>query len=71
MNKNNLYKVMYGIAAALVVIFGVKTGIDFYHYDSLLNSAPFYVFVLANAMEFVLPAALLAVFASIFRKKNK
>lgn len=54
-----LSKVLLGISAALAVVFGVKTAIDFDSYRHSINSAPF-LGASVNALLFLLPAAVLA-----------
>ena len=61
-------KVLYSIAAVLVLVFLVKTGVDWHTYNTTLNSAPFRLWILVNAIYFLLPAAVLAVIG--FLKKE-
>lgn len=61
-------KVLYSIAAVLVLVFLVKTGLDWHTYNTTLNSAPFRLWILVNAVYFLLPAAVLAVI--VFLKKE-
>ena len=60
-------KVLYTIAAVLVLVFIVKTGLDWHTYNTTLNSAPFRYWVLVNAVYFLLPAAVLAI-VGFFKK---
>ena len=44
---------------------------DACNYNSMINSAPFYVFVLANTVKFLVPCAVLTGIAYYFKKKQK
>ncbi|MDO4565793.1 MAG: hypothetical protein Q4B42_00525 [Oscillospiraceae bacterium] len=68
MKKENLYKLFYAAAGLAVLGFALRLGADLLKYDASC-SAPFYVFALARAPEFLLPAALLF-FAARFTKKK-
>ena len=61
-------KILYTIAVILVLVFIVKTGLDWHTYNTTLNSAPFRYWVLVNAIYFLLPAAVAAV-VGLLRKK--
>ena len=62
------------MALVLVVLFAVLTLKDWYSYDSMLNSAPFWLFVAVHALECLVPAAmslLIAVFVGRKPVENK
>lgn len=63
--------VCYGVSVLLFLGFVVKTIVDYSRYNSTLNSAPFSVWVLVNALYFVIPAAIALVVGLIIRKKQK
>ena len=67
MKKSNF---LYTIAAILVLVFLVKTGLDWHTYNTTLNSAPFRYWVLVNGIYFLLPAGILAVIAIMKGRKN-
>ena len=76
MNRKILSIIMFALSGALMVIFAVKTVVDYAYYTHSANSAPFSVWIAANALYFVLPAAILAcaaVFAArrSFNKRGK
>ena len=51
-----LIKVCNMVAFILLLGFFLKLGRDWMMYDSTLNSAPFYIWVVANAIQYLLPA---------------
>jgi len=51
------------------LIFVVKTILDGFGYDTVLNSAPFWVFVLRNAVVFLIPAILVFAVGIIIKKR--
>ncbi len=67
MKKINGAKVCYGVCVLLLLGFFVNTMIDYSRYDSTLNSAPFSVWIIVNAIYFVVPAAI----ALVIGKKQK
>lgn len=71
MKKINITKMCNVISIILLVCFIVKTIIDYTQYSSTLNSAPFYVWVIANALYFVLPAIIVFIVGLIIKIKNK
>ena len=54
----------------LGIAFVIRCGIDFINYDAT-NSAPFYVFVVVDALEFILPGLLVFIAARILKKKQE
>ena len=44
------------VAFIFLLSFFLKLGRDWMMYDSTLNSAPFYIWVVANAIQYLLPA---------------
>lgn len=71
MKKINITKMCNVISIILLVCFIVKTIIDYTQYSSTLNSAPFYVWIIANALYFVLPAIIVFIVGIIIKMKNK
>lgn len=67
MKKETMYKILFSISVLLLAAFVVKTIIDYITYSTTLNSAPFSVFVLVNAIEFILPSVVLAVIGLFIR----
>ena len=61
-------KILWTIAAILVLVFFVNTGLDWHTYNTTLNSAPFRYWVLVNAVYFLLPAGVLTVVGLYFNR---
>ena len=51
-----LIKVCNMVAFILLLGFFLKLGRDWMMYDSTLNSAPFYIWVVADAVRYLMPA---------------
>ena len=45
------------------------TAYDIYIYNTTVNSAPLYVFILARAVEFIVPAVALYIVSRVLKKK--
>lgn len=71
MKKITLYKIFYIAAIMLAAAFCVLVAVDSYRYTHSLNSAPFYVFVLARALVFLTPALITFIVGRILHKKTK
>ena len=70
MKRKIVSKVLFIISAILLIAFVVETCIDYCNYNSMLNSAPFSVFILVNAIMYILPSAVLAIIAFIIKRKS-
>lgn len=71
MKKVTWQKVLNIIGFLLVAGFVILTAVDFLQYDELANSAPFSVFVLVRAVEFLPLAALAFILAAVLKKRNR
>ena len=71
MKKINGTKVCYGLSVLLVVGFIINTIIDYSRYNSTLNSAPFYLRIIVNAIYFIIPAIIAFVVGLVIKKKTK
>ena len=69
MKKENYYKLIWGISALLVVGFAIRLGADYYKYDPITTSAPFYTYIIVRAFEFILPSILTFIAAAICKRK--
>ena len=71
MKKENIYKFLYALSALLVVGFAIVSGVDAYKYNAggYLGSAPLYLYILVNVIEYLLPS--LAFFVAALICKNK
>ncbi len=70
MRKITPYSICYWLSCAGIGLFIGNTIKDAINYSRLLNSAPFYVFVLANAVYYLLPGAVFAGLAYFFKKRQ-
>lgn len=57
------------VSLILLIVFVIKS-IDYTQYSTSLNSAPFYLWVLVNALFLVIPAILLFVIGFVVKKKQ-
>lgn len=69
MKKENVYKLMYGISALLLIGFCIRTAADYLQYSSTFTSAPFYLWVIVRAVEFILPGIIVFIAARLIKKK--
>ena len=58
------------VSVVLVIAFIVKNIVDYSKYTSTLNSAPFYVWILANALYLIIPAIILFAVGAIIKKNQ-
>ena len=58
------------VSVVLVIAFIVKNVVDYSKYTSTLNSAPFYVGILANALYLIIPAIILFAVGAIIKKNQ-
>ena len=70
MNKKLIQKICNTTSLILLVVFVIKTITDYFQYDPLSNSAPFYVWIIVNALWFVLPAITALIIGLILVKKQ-
>lgn len=71
MKKTNIVKTCNVVSIILFICFITKTIIDYTQYSSTFNSAPFYVWILANALYFILPAIIVFIIGNVMKKNNK
>jgi ABC-type arginine transport system permease subunit len=71
MKKLNITKMCNVISIILMICFILKTIIDYTQYSSTFSSAPFYVWIIANALYFILPAIIVFIVGIIIKMKNK
>ena len=69
MKKKNIKIICNIISALLAIAFVIKTIINFFQYDTLLNAAPFYVWILVNALFLLIPASIVFVVGIIVSRK--
>ena len=71
MKKLNGAKVCYGLSVILFVGFIINTIIDYGRYNSTLNSAPFYIWIIVNAICFIVPSIIALIVGFVIKKKQK
>ena len=69
MKKKNIQIICNIISALLAIAFVIKTIINFFQYDTLLNAAPFYVWILVNALFLLIPASIVFVVGIFVSRK--
>ncbi len=69
MKKKNIQIICNIISALLAIAFVIKTIINSFQYDTLLNAAPFYVWILVNALFLLIPASIVFVVGIIVSRK--
>ncbi len=69
MKKQNIYKFLYLVCAFLILGFCIRLAMDYFAYDAIINSAPFYTYVIIRAVEFVAPSAIIFIVAIILKNK--
>ncbi len=70
MKKAVITKLCHIVSILLVILFLIKSIADYSTYTTTLNSAPFSVWVLANALYFLLPAVIVFIVGVIMKKKQ-
>lgn len=70
MKRETISKICHSISIILVIVFIVKSVVDYFQYSSTLNSAPFYVWVLVNALYLMVPSVMIFIIGVIVRKKH-
>ena len=70
MKKTTIVTVCNIISILLLISFVGKTILDYSVYTSTLNSAPFHVWILANGIYFLLPAAIAFAAGAVLKRKK-
>ncbi len=68
--KKYISRVLYILIVLLCITFVVKTILDYSNYTQA-NSAPFYVFILVNAIVYLFPSIVAYVIARILTSKKE
>lgn len=68
MKKKNIQRICNVLSIILIVAFVFKTIINYFQYDALINSAPFYVWIITNALFLIIPALLIFILGYIIGK---
>lgn len=64
----NICKYLYIVCIVLIFGFIVRLGIDYFKYDDINTSAPFYTFIIIRAIEFILPTIILFIVGKVMEK---
>ena len=62
-------KLLYGASVLMVIGFVIQLLIDYHKYNTTLNSAPFWIWIVVDALVWLLPA-LLAFLAGVIVSKK-
>ncbi len=62
-------KLLYGASALMVLGFVIHVAVDYYTYCTTLNSAPFWIWILVDALLWLIPALLAFLAGLIVSKK--
>ena len=71
MKKINGVSVCYALSILLLLGFILKTIADYSQYSSTLNSAPFYIWIIVNAIYFITPSIVALIIALVIKNKAK
>jgi hypothetical protein len=63
------HKLLYGASALMVVGFFIHLAIDYHQYQNTFTSAPFWLWIFADAVLWLLPALLAFVAGYVAKKK--
>lgn len=68
--KQNIPSICSILSAIFAAAFVIKSIVDYTHYSNTLNSAPFYVWVMVNALYLIIPAIVVFVIGIVLKKKQ-
>jgi len=71
MKKTNSVKVCYTLSILLFLGFIIETITDYSQYKSTLNSAPFYIWIIANIVYLIVPSIIVLVVGIVIKYKAK
>ena len=63
------YHLLFGASVLMVLGFLIHLAVDYHQYRTTLNSAPFWVWILIDALVWLIPAALAFAAGLISKKK--
>lgn len=69
MKKENIYKFLYAVGIFLIVGFVIRLGADYFQYNNINNSTPFYTFIIERLVEFILPSIIVFISGKVMKKK--
>ena len=62
-------KVWFAISILCTAVFFAKMPLDYHVYSTTLNSAPFWVTILVNAIYFLVPALIALIIGIVLKRK--
>lgn len=71
MKKENIYKIYYLLSVVLFVFFIILLSVDYFNYNTTLNSAPFRYFLAVRLVEFLIPSLIMLAIGGVLKKKYK
>ena len=63
------HKLLYGASVLMVLGFCISVLTGWYKYNTTLNSAPFWVWIVSDAMLWLVPAAIAAIAGFVAKKR--
>ena len=63
------HKLLYGASALMVLGFCICVAAGGYKYNTTLNSAPFWVWIVSDALLWLIPGAIAAIAGYVAKKK--
>lgn len=63
--------VCYTLSGLFSLGFVIHTLLDYSRYNTTLNSAPFYIWVIVNAVYFLFPAMIAFIAGALLKKREK
>lgn len=69
MKKENIYKFLYAVCIFLILGFAIRLGVDYFKYNNINTSAPFYAYIIVRVVEFIIPSIIIFIVAKIVKKK--
>ena len=69
MKKENIYKFLYAVSILFIIGFFIMLSVDYFKYDNINNSAPFYTFIIIRTVEFIIPSIILFIIGKAMKKK--
>lgn len=60
---------LYMIVALLIIGFIIRLGVDYYKYDTVNSSTPFYTLIIERTIEFLIPSIILLIVTKVVKKK--
>ena len=63
------HKLLYGASLLMVLGFCIHLLVDYHKYNTTLNSAPFWLWIVTDTLLWLLPAAVAAIAGFVAKKK--